>query len=40
MGKYTYEEVKDLFKDHKMTLVSKEYHNRDEKLDYICDTHP
>lgn len=40
MGKYTYEEVKNIFAKHNMTLVSTEYHNRDEKLEYICNNHP
>lgn len=40
MAKYTYDEVKNIFEQHGMTLVSDEYHNRDEKLDYICDKHP
>lgn len=39
MAKYTYDEVMNIFKEHGMTLISDEYHNRDEKLDYICDRH-
>lgn len=39
MAKYSYDEVNKMFFDHNMTLVSKEYHNRDEKLDYICNDH-
>lgn len=39
MAKYTYDEVKSIFKKHGMILVSYEYHNRDEKLSYICDKH-
>lgn len=40
MAKYTYEEVKNIFAQHDMTLVSTKYHNRDEKLEYICNNHP
>lgn len=40
MAKYTYDEVKNIFEQHGMILVSDEYHNRDEKLDCICDKHP
>jgi len=38
--KFTYEEVKALFDEKGYTLLSKDYHNKDDKLDYVCRKHP
>ena len=35
--KYTYEEVFNIFKENKCKLLSKEYINNNELLDYICE---
>ena len=39
MKKYTYEEVKSYFDKSNLTLLSKEYVNCKEPLQYICNCH-
>lgn len=38
-SKYTYEQVKHEFKERNYELLSNEYHNVSEKLEYICLKH-
>ena len=39
MKKYTYEEVKSYFDKSNLTLLSKEYVNCKEPLQFICNCH-
>lgn len=38
-SKYTYEQVKHEFEERNYELLSNEYHNVSEKLEYICLKH-
>lgn len=39
MNKYDYDTVKQIFKNNNMILLSKEYHNVKEYLEYKCEKH-